>query len=168
MDWVSVVTLLISGGTLVLLIIQFFVNNNNRNIDRRIGVMVNAQREKQKELFVHVLGLLDIERQITYATISESEMNKSFHNALDHKINIWINLNRNNKYAIDMRENCTLLAFWLASSLESSKDKESYMESAQRNAQIIWQLIDRYISEEEKLIEEMMSTKKHRIKPRGN
>lgn len=161
MDWISIVTLIISGGTLVLLIIQFLVNNNNRNIDRRIGVMVNAQREKQKELFVHILGLLDIERQITYATISNEEINRSFHNALDHKVNIWINLNRKNKYSKDMRENCTHLATWLASSLESSKDKEHYMKSAQRNAQIIWQLIDRYIDEEEKIIEEMMSVKKH-------
>lgn len=156
MDWISIVTLIISGGTLVLLIIQFFVNNNNKSIDRRLGVMVSAQREKQKELFVHVLGLLDIERQISYKTISNDEIKRNFHNALDHKVNIWINLNRNNKYTVEMRDHCTQLAFWLASSLESQNNKDSYMDSANRNVQVVWQLIDKYIYEEEKLIEEMM------------
>lgn len=159
MDWVSMVTLIISGGTLLLLVVQFYVNNKSRYIDRRIGVMVSEQRTKQKQLFQHVVDLLDIDRQVDYGTITPEVEKDRFHSVLNHKVSIWINLNRNNKYSTELRSNCTELATWVASAIDEPKEREHYMKAAVRNRQMIWALIDKYILEEEYLIEEMLNTK---------
>lgn len=51
MDWISIVTLSISGGTFLLLVGQFYVNNKTRNFYRRIGVVVHERRRTQQELY---------------------------------------------------------------------------------------------------------------------
>jgi len=157
MDWVSIITLLISFFTLVTVIWQAISNNRNRKIDRQVTVIVTERRRMQKELFKHIMAILDIDRKVNYSTSIDS-MGNFMHDILNHKINVWINLNRENQYSKDLRSNCNLLATWIASIVENPKSeyKDSFLEAADANRKEIWLLIDKYIEEEEKLTKEIM------------
>ena len=78
--------------------------------------------------------------------------------SLSYKVGVWININRKNKFAERLRDNCTSLATWLASSAESRimGNNNNYLESAHRNVMDIWILVDKYIEEEENLIEYLL------------
>ncbi|PFV71944.1 hypothetical protein COL05_26890 [Bacillus sp. AFS059628] len=56
------------------------------------------------------------------------------------------------------RENCNEYITWCASFLETSNEAEKtyYQNISYRNQRSIWGLIDKYIEEENKLIEELM------------
>ncbi|MFE6585639.1 hypothetical protein ACFVM9_13075, partial [Bacillus mobilis] len=71
---------------------------------------------------------------------------------------IWINLDRKNKFTKDLRINCNEYITWWASFLESSNDEEksNFERASYKNMKSIWILIDKYIEEENKLIEELM------------
>ena len=57
-----------------------------------------------------------------------------------------------------MRDNCNSLATLLASSAETRimGKNNDYLESAHRNVMDIWILVDKYIEEEENLIEYLL------------
>lgn len=154
MDWVSVITLLISALTLFMVGVELFVNTRQRKIDRQIEVTIGERRRMQQELFKNVLGILEIERELQYEKFLK-EKNMLFHEVLNYKVGIWINLNRENSFSVDLRSNCNELATWVASALEEVSDYNracSYLKAADRNRQQIWILIDKYIEEEEKII----------------
>ena len=86
-----------------------------------------------------------------------------FHEVLNYKVGVWINLNRENSFSVELRSNCNSLATWVASALEEISDDNtvcSYLKAADRNRQQIWSIIDKYIEEEEKIIESIVSGKK--------
>lgn len=159
MNWVSVITLLISALTLFMVGVELFVNTRQRKIDRQIEVTIGERRRMQQELFKNVLGILEIERELQYGKFLK-ENNMLFHEVLNYKVGIWINLNRENSFSGDLRSNCNELVTWIASTLEEASDDNtacSYLKAADRNRQQIWILIDKYIEEEEKIIKSIVS-----------
>lgn len=158
MDWIQLGTLFISGATLLKVVHDSKNKQKQLEIDRRIEVMVEDQREKQRKLFEHVTALLNIEERFIYSKLSEEELPSILINSLSHKVGVWININRRNKIAEELRDNCTELATWLASTAEARmiKKDDNYLDAAHRNVMKIWFFINKYIEEEERLIEEMM------------
>lgn len=158
MDWIGMVQISLSIGTFGMLVYEVFYNSRQRKIDRRISVTVEDQREKQRKLFDNVNGLLDIEKKFIYSKITEDELSSILLESLSYKVGVWININRKNKFAERLRDNCTSLATWLASSAESRimGNNNNYLESAHRNVVDIWILVDKYIEEEENLIEYLL------------
>lgn len=154
MNWISVMTLLISAGTLGTL----FINIKERKIDRQIGVTIEERRRMQQELFKNVLGILEIYRELEYKKLLK-EKNILFHEVLNYKVGVWINLNRENSFSVELRSNCNTLATWVANCLEIENDDSEYIAATNINRQHIWVLIDKYIEEEEKLIQSIMTGK---------
>ena len=161
MDWIGMAQISLSIGTFGMLVYEVFYNSRQRKIDRRISVTVEDQREKQRKLFDNVNGLLDIEKKFIYSKITEDELSSILLESLSYKVGVWININRKNKFAERLRDNCTSLATWLASSAESRimGNNNNYLESAHRNVMDIWILVDKYIEEEENLIEYLLKSK---------
>ncbi|WP_017416781.1 hypothetical protein [Clostridium tunisiense] len=162
MNWISVGTLLISALTLIMVVVQLLVNTKQRKIDREIEVTIGERRRMQQELFKNVLGILEIDRELEYEKFLK-EKNILFHQVLNYKIGVWINLNRENSFYVDLRRNCNSLATWIASALETANDdneEQSYFEARDRNRQHIWILIDKYIEEEERLVKLIVAGKK--------
>lgn len=162
MDWISVINLLISIGTFITVIVKIIIGNNQKKIDRRIGVIIGERRRMQQELFKNVLGILQIDREVECKKFLK-EKDILFHEVLNYKIGIWINLNRENSFYEELRSDCTELATLVASDLETSNDDdkiEVYNKVRNLNRQHIWILIDKYIEEEEKLIQSIMNGKR--------
>lgn len=161
MGWISVINLLISIGTFITIIVKIAISNSQKKIDRRIEVIIGERRRMQQELFKNVLGILQIDREVEYKKfLKEREI--LFHEVLNYKIGVWINLNRENSFYEKLRSNCNELATWVASDLETSNDdtREVYNKARNLNRQHIWVLIDKYIEEEEKLIQLIMNGKR--------
>lgn len=164
MNWTSVITLLISFGTLIVVIVEVVINLNQRKIDRRIDVTIEERRRMQKELFENVNGILEIDREVRYKKLLKEE-DVLFHEVLNYKIGVWINLNRENIFSEDLRSHCNRLATWIASCLEELSDDnkvDQYLEIANTSTQHIWILIDKYIEEEERLIQTIVAGKKEK------
>jgi len=162
MNWVSVITLLISFGTLIMVGVELFINTNQRKIDRQIDVTVKERRRMEQDLFKNVLGILEIDRELEYKKFLKDN-NILFHEVLNYKVGVWINLNYENSFSLDLRKNCTELATWVANGLETINDDnkiESYQKNINLNRQHIWMLIDKYIEEEEKLIKSIVAGEK--------
>lgn len=150
LNLVNILTLCISLGTFIILIINSIKN-------RKINVLLSEKRKMQNDLFLSITKILDIgRRSLEIKDLKERQQMK--YDLLNHKILIWINLDYKNKYAKDMRENCNQYIFWCASSLEnnSSSEKIDIHLTANKNLHSIWQLIDLYIEEENKLIEKLI------------
>lgn len=162
MNWISGITLFISFLTLIMVGVELFINTKQRKIDRQIEVTVGEHRRMQQELFKNVLGILEIERELQHKKFLK-EKNILFHEVLNHKIGVWINLNRENSFSSDIRSHCTSLATWVASALEESGDNNtvcSYLEAAHNHSKHIWVLIDKYIEEEEHIIKSIVAGEK--------
>ncbi|NGT03823.1 hypothetical protein [Clostridium perfringens] len=73
-----------------------------------------------------------------------------------------INLNYENKFKDDLRDNCNKLVTLVASALECNDTTKqiNYINSDNKNRLEIWNLIDKYIEEEEKIIKSMLIGKK--------
>lgn len=157
MNWISVITLIISALTLIMVGVELFVNTKQRKIDRQIEVTVGELRRMQQELFKNVLGILEVERELQYEKFLK-EKNILFHEVLNYKLGVWINLNSENSFSADIRKNCNSLASWIASALEEANENNtvSYLEGAENNRKHIWVLIDKYIEEEEKIIKSIV------------
>ena len=158
MNW----TLFISLLTLIMVVVELFINTKQRKIDRQIDVTVGERRRMQQELFKSILGILEIERELKYEKFLK-EKNMLFHELLNYKVGVWINLNRENSFSAELRNHCNSLATWIASALEESSDNNtasSYIEDADNNRKNIWLLIDRYIEEEEQIIKLIVRGKK--------
>jgi len=95
---------------------------------------------------------LDLGRK-AYDVDDNLEKQRMKYELLNHKVLIWVHLNKENRYAKEMRESCNKYIFWCASSLESNdiEERSKYLFSADDSAKGIWLLIDKYIEEEEKL-----------------
>ncbi|WP_433961762.1 hypothetical protein [Bacillus mycoides] len=131
--------------------------NENKEKDRRIAVELSEKRRMQNDLFEHITKVLDLGRRCRVETDDNNKQEMKFE-LLNHKIFIWINLDRNNCVHEDLREQCNIYINFCTSSLEVPNREEqlSYLDNANKNFNFILQLIDRYIEEENKLIEELM------------
>lgn len=162
MNLVSKITLLISALTLIMVGIELFVKTKQRKIDRQIEVTIVEHRRMQQELFKNVIGILEIDRETQYEKFLK-EKNILFHEALNFKVGVWINLNRENRCAEDLRNSCNTLVTCIADFLEDGFDQETYLsynELTNHNRQKIWGLIDKYIEEEDKLNKKIVTGKK--------
>ncbi|PEK63850.1 hypothetical protein [Bacillus wiedmannii] len=157
MNIALIITSILSLVTLIVSIYNARTLNENKEKDRRIAVELSEKRRMQNDLFEHITKVLDLGRRCSVET-DEKEKQKIKFELLNHKIFIWINLDRKNKFTKDLRINCNEYITWWASFLESSNDEEkSNLERASyKNMKSIWILIDKYIEEENKLIEELM------------
>ncbi|MED0951985.1 MULTISPECIES: hypothetical protein [Bacillus cereus group] len=157
MDWIKIITLGIALFTLVVSIYNAITLNKNKEKDRRIAVELSEKRRMHNDLFEHITKVLDLGRRCRVET-DEKEKQKMKFELLNHKIFIWINLDINNCFAKDLRENSNEYIFLWASFLESSNNEEklNFERASYKNMKSIWILIDKYIEEENKLIEELM------------
>lgn len=142
---ITIGTLLVSTFTLV-----FSISNSKKT--RRVTVLLTERQKRHDELFKHITAVLDIGRKI-YNVENNSERQKMSYDLLNHKVQIWIHLNKENKYAKEMRGNCNEYIFYCAASLEevNNEDRQQYLHVAGNYPKHIWVLIDKYIEEEEKL-----------------
>ncbi|HHD2969849.1 hypothetical protein ACV3K4_04385 [Clostridium perfringens] len=161
MNYVSIVTAGVSIGTLIMVIVKFYWDSRQKKIDREISIMVVENRRKQQELFKNIIGILEIYRQAEYENLLKEE-SILFHEILNYKVGVWINLNYENKFKDELRDNCNKLVTLVASALEcnDTTKQKNYIDSANKNRLEIWKLIDKYIEEEEKIIKSMLLGKK--------
>ena len=168
MNWVSIISLIISGLTLIMVVVQLFVNTNQKKIDRQVDVTVKENRRMQQELFKNVLGILEVDRQIQSVKLLK-EKDVLFNEVLNYRIGVWINLNRQNSFSSDLRFRCNSLSIWASGILDVTNDDNlssddntinTFLDAANRDKQEIWILIDKYIEEEEKIIKSIISGKK--------
>ena len=160
MDWVSGINLFISIGTFIIVIINIFIDNKQRKIDRQIDVIIGERRRMQQEFFKSVINILEIYRQLEYnKNLKENDI--LFHEILNYRVSIWINLNRENSFSKELRSNCNQLSIWIASALEeqNADNIQSFIATANDNRNQIWILIDKYIEEEERLIQLILNGK---------
>lgn len=157
MNIALIITSIISLATLIVSIYNARTLNENKEKDRRIAVELSEKRRMHNDLFEHITKILDLGRRCRVET-DEKEKQKMKFELLNHKIFIWINLDRDNCFAKDLRENSNEYIFWWASFLESSNEEEKFNSerASDENMKSIWLLIDKYIEEENKLIEELM------------
>lgn len=80
----------------------------------RIAVELSEKRRMQNDLFEHITKVLDLGRRCSVET-DEKEKQKIKFELLNHKIFIWINLDRKNKFTKDLRINCNEYITWWAS-----------------------------------------------------
>ncbi|OOZ97586.1 hypothetical protein CQZ91_13320 [Bacillus cereus] len=129
----------------------------NTEKDRRIAVELSEKRRMQNELMNHITKVLDLGRRCV-EEVDENEKKKIKFELLNHKVFIWINLDRKNKVSKNLRKNCngyvTLCADYLSTSDEEKKI--NYQRASEKNKQTMWVLIDEYIEEENKLIDRLM------------
>ena len=114
----------------------------------------------QQELFKSVINILEIYRQLEYnKNLKENDI--LFHEILNYRVSIWINLNRENSFSKELRSNCNQLSIWIASALEeqNADNIQSFIATANDNRNQIWILIDKYIEEEERLIQLILNGK---------
>ncbi|MEM5014098.1 hypothetical protein WKH57_25655 [Niallia taxi] len=142
---ISICTLFVAIFTLVFTLI-----NNKKT--RRISVLLAERQKKQDEVFKHITYVLDLGRKSNDIN-DELEKQKIKYELLNRKVLIWVYLNKQNKYAKEMRKNCNLYITWCASSLENNDIdvRKMYLSEADESAKEIWVLIDKYIEEEDKL-----------------
>ncbi|PEM95197.1 hypothetical protein CN639_01250 [Bacillus toyonensis] len=157
MNIALIITSILSLATLIVSIYNARTLNENKEKDRRIAVELSEKRRVQNELMNHITKVLDLGRRCRVETDENNKQKMKFE-LLNHKIFIWINLDRNNCVHEDLREQCNIYINFCASSLEVPNREEqlSYLDNANKNFNFILQLIDRYIEEENKLIEELM------------
>ena len=161
MDILSMVTAGVSIGTFGMIRVKFFWDSKQKKIDREISIMVAENRRKQQELFKNIIGILEVYRQVEYENLLKEE-SILFHEILNYKVGVWINLNYENKFKDDLRDNCNKLVTLVASALECNDTTKqiNYINSDNKNRLEIWNLIDKYIEEEEKIIKSMLIGKK--------
>ncbi len=157
MNIALIITSIISLATLIVSIYNARTLNENKEKDRRIAVELSEKRRMQNDLFEHITKVLDLGRRCGVETDENNKQKMKFE-LLNHKIFIWINLDRDNCVQEDLREQSNIYISFCASSLEvSDREKQlSYLKQAHQHFNFILQLIDKYIEEENKLIEELM------------
>lgn len=154
MTWIDYTTLGVSLGTLLLLAYNSISTNRAKKKDRRISVVLEEKRKINEELFHHITSMLDIGRKCTEITEMEKRQEIKWQ-LLNHKIFIWINLNRENEYAKQLRSHCNEYVFWCAGILEKdyNNQDDTYTLTADKSVQNIWALVDKYIEKDNELME---------------
>ncbi|PEB20359.1 hypothetical protein [Bacillus toyonensis] len=157
MDWIKIITLGIAVFTLVVSIYNAITLNQNKKKDRRIAVELSEKRRMQNDLMKHITEVLDLGRR-GFKEKEENEKQKIYFQLLNHKPFIWINLDRENRSAKKLRENCNEYIFWCTSFLDSSNETErsNFEKDAEKNKRFIWKLLDEYIEVEDELIKDLI------------
>lgn len=158
MTWVDYTTLGVSAGTLLLLVLNSISSNQAKKKDRRISVVLEERRNMHNELFHHITSVLDIGRKSIEINDIEKRQEMKWR-LLNHKIFIWVNLNKENEFAEQLRSNCNEYVFWCAGILENefnNQVEDSYTLAADKSVQHIWILIDKYIEKENELKEKLI------------
>lgn len=114
MDWIKIITLGIAVFTLVVSIYNAITLNQSKKKDRRIAVELSEKRRMQNDLMKHITEVLDLGRR-GFKEKEENEKQKIYFQLLNHKPFIWINLDRENRSAKKLRENCNEYIFWCTS-----------------------------------------------------
>jgi hypothetical protein len=155
--WVDYITLSLSVLTLLLLIYNSITLNKAKKKDRRISVVLEEKRKMHSELFNHITSVLDLGRKSIEIADKEKRQEMKWQ-LLNHKIHIWVNLNNENDLSEQLRSHCNEYVFWCAGILEEEIDNQvnAYTSTANKSAQNIWILIDKYIEKENDLREELI------------
>ncbi|MCU5708006.1 hypothetical protein OCF67_28365 [Bacillus wiedmannii] len=157
MNTALIITSIISLATLIVSIYNARTLNENKEKDRRIAVVLSEKRRMHNDLFEHITKVLDLGRRCSEET-DEKEKQKMRLELLNHKIFIWINLDRDNRFSNKLREHSNSYIFHYASYLESTNPTMGFNTQAKAydDQREIMKLIDKYIEEENKLIAELM------------
>lgn len=141
----SIGTILISALTLC-----FTIFNSKKT--RKITVLLSEKQKRHEEAFKHITSVLDIGRR-SFDVENNTDRQEMKYEILNHKVLIWVCLNKENKYAQELRENCNKYIFVCASTLEKEHKEERHKDfnAIDKYAKEIWKLIDKYIEEEDKL-----------------
>ncbi|PFY83992.1 hypothetical protein [Bacillus toyonensis] len=152
-----IITTIISLATLIVSIYNARTLNENKEKDRRIAVELSEKRRMQNELMNHITKVLDLGRRCFEET-DENEKKKIKFELLNHKVFVWINLDRENAHAKELRSECNEYIFLCASFVDSSNETEklNFQGNSATNQRSIMVLIDKYIEEENKLIDELV------------
>lgn len=142
-------------GTFIVVGYQAYSNNNHKKIDRQVSAKVENQREKQRKLLDHIAEILHIERKFVFHNTEDDKLSPYQLESIEHHIGVIANINSKNKYGNDLRNECLELTFWF-SGLRNKEKESDYIEVRDRTVANIWTIIEDYIKEEEKLIEEMI------------
>ncbi|MFY4685304.1 hypothetical protein [Bacillus anthracis] len=157
MDWIKFGTLVISFFTLLLSIYSAKTLNQNKKKERRITLFLSEKRRMQNDLFKHITQMLDFGRRC-FEEIDEKEKQKIKFELLNLKMLITVNLDKDNDFAEDLGGNCIEYITWCASFLEASdeKVKSNYLGASYKSQLSIWNLVNKYRENDNKLIEELM------------
>lgn len=157
MNIALIITSIISLATLIVSIYNARTLNENKEKDRRIAVELSEKRRMQNELFEHITKVLDLGRRCSVET-DEKEKQKMRFELLYHRPFILINLDRKNRFSKDLMTNCFDYIIFYVCFVESSNEveKEKFLKASNENKGAIWDLIDKYIEEENKSIEKLM------------
>ncbi|WP_340373288.1 hypothetical protein [Peribacillus sp. FSL E2-0218] len=157
MTWIDYTTLGVSVGTFLYLVINGLISFGIKKKDRKITVFLEERRKMHNELFHHITSVLDLGRKCEEVEdfAKRQEMKMAL---LNHKIFIWVNLNKENEFAKQLRSNCNEYIFKCAGNLEREfhNQDNSFSIAANKNVQHIWILIDKYIEKENELKEELI------------
>ncbi|PGE64184.1 hypothetical protein COM65_07085 [Bacillus wiedmannii] len=157
MNIALIITSIISLATLIVSIYNARTLNENKEKDRRIAVELSEKRRMQNELFEHITKVLDLGRRCSVET-DEKEKQKMKFELLYHRPFILINLDRKNRFSKDLMTNCFDYIILYVRFVESSNEveKDDCIRASNENKGAIWDLIDKYIEEENKSIEKLM------------
>ncbi|MDM5214641.1 hypothetical protein QUF94_24980 [Peribacillus sp. NJ4] len=149
MIWINIG---ISVGTILVSALTLYFTISNSKKTRRITVLLSEKQKRHEEVFKHITSILDLGRK-SYDVEEIEDRPKMKYEFLNHKVLIWVYLNKENKYAKEMRGYCNDYVFACVSILEkdTKEERQNYLLSANKYAQHIWLLIDKYIEEEDKL-----------------
>lgn len=158
MDYIGWGTLIISGVTLCKLFYDSKNSQRQLEIDRRISVIVNERRRMQKDLIENLNLVLNIDKKIRSLSFKRKDLRMAINEISSYKINIWINLNKENKYYNELRSNINKLVEKITE-LFNDLTEENHDKYTLESAEIIesiWLLIDKYVNQEDGLIEDIL------------
>ncbi|SFC52651.1 hypothetical protein [Bacillus sp. UNCCL81] len=158
MIWLNICTLIISFCSLFILFYNAYRDTINKRKDRTITILLSEKRRMQSDLMDHITKVLHLVRK-TKEELNINEKKNVKLELLNHKVFIWINLDNENNFSEELRDNLNDVIFKCASFLEKEGSKDEFrlfITSTQNNEMAIWQLIDKYIEEEKNLIEELI------------
>lgn len=159
MDWIKFGTFCLAAGGLLKQFYDSNIKQKQIDKDRLIAVTVDERRKIQIELFKHVTSILSIDKKTEIGYLKREKIREYLSDIQNHKINIWINLNSDNKYQKKFRAECDLLVKLVSAFLEDPQENQhlQYLSEVEVIRKKIWRLIDQYIEDEERLINEMLS-----------
>lgn len=158
MEWIQFGTFCLAAGGLIKQFYDSNISKKQKNKDRLIAVTVDERRKMQAELFKHVTSVLSIDKKVEIGYLKRAEIREYLNDIQNHKINIWINLNSDNQYQKEFREECNLLIKLVSDFLEDPKENQylQYLSKVKVKREKIWVLIDEYVGDEEQLINELL------------
>lgn len=154
MNVLDIIQILLSIGTFVVVLYQSFKNNKDKKADRKIRIKLDNQREKQRKLFEHIVEILHVDSMFVFADVKAGNASPFKLESIMHNLGIITNINQENKYANKLRNECLELTFWF-SGLRMKENESCYTEESNKAIANISVLIEDYIKEEDRLIENL-------------